>query len=109
MRKGMTTADREALADLARRLVSIDRPETALGLLDELLTPGERHDLALRWRLLRLLREGVPQRRIARDLRVSLCKITRGSSVLKAPESVCRALLDDSADTADPSPPQGDS
>ncbi len=107
MRKGMTTTDREALADLARCLASIDRPETALTLLEELLTTGERHDLALRWRLLRLLREGVPQRRIARDLRVSLCKITRGSSVLKAPESVCRALLDHPAVTA-PAPSQGD-
>ncbi len=101
MSDGTTNADREALDDLARRLIRIDRPETALALLEELLTPGERHDLALRWRLLRLLRDGVPQRRIARELRVSLCKITRGSSVLKAPNSVCRALLDATPDPAD--------
>lgn len=86
--------DKEALAELAERIATMTDARTVLKLLDELLTPAERSDLALRWRLMRLLAAGVPQRRIARDLGVSLCKITRGSGVLKAPRSVCRALLE---------------
>lgn len=63
-------------------------------LMDELLTDAERHDLALRWELLGLLHSGVPQREIASRLHVSLCKITRGAKILKAPDSTVRKLID---------------
>lgn len=49
----------------------------------ELLTPGEVHDLQLRWELVELLVEGVSQRQIASRLGISLCKITRGAKILK--------------------------
>lgn len=62
--------------------------------LNEILTPAERRDLALRWRLMKLLHAGVPQRKVAARLGVSLCKITRGSRVLRRPGSVSRRLLD---------------
>ena len=63
-------------------------------LLDEMLTPAEVRDLALRWRLVQRLHAGVPQRRIASELGISLCKITRGSRILKRPDGVVRRLLD---------------
>ncbi len=50
--------------------------------LRDLLTPVEYRDTALRWRIVRLLHEGVPQRDIAESLGVSLSKITRGSREL---------------------------
>ena len=60
---------------------------------DEIFTPSEIRTLALRWRLLQRLRAGVPQRKIARELSISLCKITRGSRELKrGPEGFRRVV-----------------
>ncbi len=50
--------------------------------LRDLLTPAEYRDMALRWRIVKLLSQGVPQRGIAESLGVSLSKITRGSREL---------------------------
>jgi Trp operon repressor len=78
---------------LATALVSIkDRAEMEL-FLAELLTSGELCDVTLRWRLLELLAEGMPQRKIAEELQISLCKITRGSRILKNKGSIARQLL----------------
>jgi TrpR family trp operon transcriptional repressor len=63
-------------------------------LLREIMTTAELSDLALRWRLVQRLHAGLPQRRIAAELKVSLCKITRGSRILKKPGGVVRRLLD---------------
>ena len=52
-----------------------------------LLTPAEIADVASRWALVKDLREGKTQREIAKDLGVSLCKITRGSRELKKESS----------------------
>ena len=41
-----------------------------------------------------LLQAGVPQRRIAEELGISLCKITRGSRILKRPQGVIRGILE---------------
>ena len=58
-----------------------------------LLTPAELADIASRWALVKALRDGSPQREIAKNLGVSLCKITRGSRELKKPDSAfLRAL-----------------
>lgn len=50
--------------------------ETALKFLREIFTRPELEDLALRWRLLKMLHIGIPQRKIASELGISLCKIT---------------------------------
>jgi len=52
-----------------------------------LLTPAEIADIAARWALVKALRQKIPQREIAKDLGVSLCKITRGSKELKKTDS----------------------
>lgn len=50
--------------------------------LRDLLSPAEYRDTALRWRIVKLLSQGIPQRDIAESLGVSLSKITRGSREL---------------------------
>lgn len=66
-------------------------------LFDEMFTQREKYDLALRWRLLKELHNGIPQREIATKLGISLCKITRGSKILKNPTSQVRKILDEHA------------
>ena len=56
--------------------------------LNEILTESEIETLSKRWRILNLLKEGKSQRDIAKDLNVSLCKITRGSKLLKNKNSI---------------------
>lgn len=40
-----------------------------------------------------MLAEGIPQRQIAEELGVSLCKITRGARILKQTDSVTKKHL----------------
>jgi TrpR family transcriptional regulator, trp operon repressor len=61
--------------------------------IGEVLTPAERRNLGLRWQLMRMLAAGVPQRAIATRLGISLCKITRGSAILRQRNSVSRRIL----------------
>jgi len=58
-----------------------------------LLTPSEADEMAKRWALVKELADGTPQRRIAEDLGLSLCKITRGSRELKKEGASFRVLL----------------
>ncbi len=62
--------------------------------LYSLLTPSEADEMAKRWALVKRLAEGQAQRRIAEELGLSLCKITRGSRELKKDGSAFRILLD---------------
>lgn len=60
---------------------------------EELLTPAELQDVSLRWKLMNDLYDGMTQRDIARKYRISLCKITRGSKILKADGSISLKLI----------------
>jgi TrpR family transcriptional regulator, trp operon repressor len=74
-------------------LSNIDDKEQMRMFLDEVLTKKEVKDLRLRWRLLRMIEQKIPQREIASRLGISLCKITRGSRLLKDKETVTYQLL----------------
>ena len=47
--------------------------------LFDILSPAEYKDLAVRWQIALLLQKGVSQRDIARNLKVSISTVTRGS------------------------------
>ncbi len=59
----------------------------------EILTQSEIQNLALRWELMKKLKQGIPQRKIASDLKISLCKITRGSKIVKNRSSIANQYL----------------
>lgn len=61
--------------------------------LYSLFTKSEADEIAKRWALVKDLASGIPQRQIAQNLGLSLCKITRGSRELKKPESAFRRML----------------
>ena len=81
------------LSDLAAALASTGDSGLIEDFLRCLLTPAEIADIAARWALVKDLDAGLPQREIARNLGISLCKITRGSRELKKPNSAWRRLL----------------
>ena len=80
---------------LMKAIAEINDPEKVANLLDEILTPNEMKDLLLRWKLMEMLKSGISQRKIASQLGVSLCKITRGSKILKDKNSVMNEILGD--------------
>jgi TrpR family trp operon transcriptional repressor len=59
----------------------------------ELFTPAELSDISLRWKLLKDLHQGMTQRSIAKKYGISLCKITRGSKILKKEDSIVLKIL----------------
>jgi len=81
------------LDELASALAGTDDPGLIREFLYCLLTPAEIADIATRWALVKELKRGTPQREIAKDLGISLCKITRGSRELKKPGSAFQRML----------------
>jgi TrpR family trp operon transcriptional repressor len=59
----------------------------------EILSEKELEDIQLRWELMKKLKEGESQRNIAKELHVSLCKITRGAKILKQPNGIINQIL----------------
>ena len=85
--------DETSMREVAEAFASLKTADDVRRFLGELCTPSECRDIALRWHLMKRLLDGVPQRAIAKDLGLSLCKITRGSRVLKHPDAVVTGLL----------------
>jgi TrpR family trp operon transcriptional repressor len=81
-------------AELSRVLAKTADQGLIEAFLRRLLTPAEIADIAGRWALVKALEQKIPQREIAKDLGVSLCKITRGSRELKQPDSAFQRILD---------------
>lgn len=79
--------------DFAAALVNVGDAVRMRKLLREMLTPDELRNVQLRWRLMQMLHEGQSQRAIARRLGISLCKITRGSRILKDGSSVAAVII----------------
>ena len=80
--------------DFLRAVLELGDEQEAARLFNDLFTPAELADLTLRWKLLKDLHRGMTQRKIAEKYGISLCKITRGSKVLKKDGSVALKLLD---------------
>jgi TrpR family trp operon transcriptional repressor len=79
--------------EVAQVLARIEDPRLILDFLKCILTPYELQEVSGRWELVKLLDQGVSQRRIAEQLGMSLCKITRGSRELKKNGSAFKRVL----------------
>ena len=51
-------------------------------LLCDLLTPAEQTEITKRWQVVKRLAQGEPQRLIAKDLKIGIATVTRGSRAL---------------------------
>jgi TrpR family transcriptional regulator, trp operon repressor len=85
----------EDLRELIGIMSKIDSQDEMEKFFNEIFTTKEKYDLALRWRLMKDLFHAIPQREIAHNLGISLCKITRGSKILKQEGSMCKRLIAD--------------
>ncbi len=79
---------------LLNALCSIDDPVEMRRVLSDLLTRSEIAALQKRWAILCLLREGMPQREIARRIGGSLCNVTRGARLLRDKACASATLMD---------------
>lgn len=85
---------KKALREVANILAKVDDPELIYGFLECLLTPYEISEISSRWNLVKLIDQGISQRKIASELGLSLCKITRGSKELKKKNSPFKKFID---------------
>ena len=84
----------ECYDELCGILSRVDDKELMKDIFECLCSPAERKDFAERWLLVKEIDKGVPQRKIAKDNCMSLCKITRGSKELKKEGSAFRKMLE---------------
>ncbi len=83
----------KATSELIEIFVDISEKDKMEQLFQEIFTEKELSDIALRWQLLKELHEGQTQRKIASNHKISLCKITRGSKLLKNSNSIIKKIL----------------
>ncbi len=79
--------------DLIKIICKIENASDMHLLFQELFTEAELVTLNLRWKLMKDLYSGMSQRKIAEKYGISLCKITRGSKVLKKENSSVLKIL----------------
>jgi TrpR family transcriptional regulator, trp operon repressor len=63
-------------------------------LIRQVITDKEFVDISKRWDIAKMLQKGTTQRKIASEMGVSLCKITRISRELKRPHSAIRKAVE---------------
>ncbi|MBI9104171.1 MAG: transcriptional regulator [Spirochaetales bacterium] len=88
-----TTSWEPYLNELSEAFAKTDNPVLIREFLGSLLTPNELQEVSTRWALVKLIDDGMSQRNIARELGLSLCKITRGSKELKKENSPFQEMI----------------
>ncbi len=88
-----TSEEQKAFDDIISVFCSTADEEEMRALFDDLFTASEVKDLITRWLLMDDLYKGKPQREIAEARKLSLCKITRGSKMLKKEDGFMHRLL----------------
>lgn len=81
------------ISDISNVICNLKSKNDICDFLLEILTEAELETLSKRWRIMTMLVEGKTQREIAQELKVSLCKVTRGAKILKNNKSVVTKYL----------------
>ncbi|MDO3386644.1 YerC/YecD family TrpR-related protein [Gilvimarinus sp. SDUM040013] len=78
------STEEQHLQELVQYLLQFDSPESMRRVLEGLLTPAELHAISQRLQITRMLKAGVSQREVAKQLGVGIATVTRGSRALQA-------------------------
>ncbi|OFZ53723.1 MAG: repressor [Bdellovibrionales bacterium RIFOXYB2_FULL_36_6] len=81
-------------SELLNIILKIDDFDDLNRFFEDIFTPAELDDISLRWKPLKDLHAGLSQRKIADKYGISLCKITRGSKILKKKDSMALSVLE---------------
>ena len=98
IREAITEEEKSAWHELIALISSISDEDELLSFFDDMLTDKEIADIADRYLLMEDLIRGKSQRDIAQDRKMSLCKITRGSKMLKKKDGYMRKYLNSKYD-----------
>lgn len=69
--------------ELNRLATSIQNVKEAEELFNELFTPAEYDEFAIRWQIVKMLIKGKPQRDVSKTLSISITTVSRGARELK--------------------------
>ncbi|HOJ37683.1 MAG TPA: Trp family transcriptional regulator [Ignavibacteriales bacterium] len=83
----------QELNELLEAILLIKSKKELEDFFKEILTEAEIKDITKRWCLMRDILLGESQRNISKKYGISLCKITRGSKILKKENSISKKLL----------------
>jgi len=79
--------------NLAEIIVDISDVKLAEDFLGNMFTLSELEDLKSRLEVLKMVKDGMPHRKIAKDLKVSIATVSRGSKEVKYSDSEFIKLL----------------
>lgn len=82
----------EYIEELCGLFLKVKNQEQVLALLKDLLTPDEIKTIVERVQIFKMLKKGIPQRKISQDLGISISKVTRGSHAYKISKSIVTQL-----------------
>lgn len=71
------------LEEFIRVLIELKNKEEAFNLLEGILTSKELIEIPTRLKIVKMLKEGIPQHRIAEDLGIGIATVTRGSKEIQ--------------------------
>ena len=71
------------MEELAEVFLKLKSKEEVIEFLKGLLTPKELQEIPKRLQIVKLLKKGLPQREIAKKLKVSIATVSRGSNEIK--------------------------
>ena len=87
------TMNRNNIKKIAQIFSNLSTNNEVENFLNEIFTQNELETLSKRWRIMELLFQGKTQREIVQELNVSLCKVTRGSKILKDENAITTKIL----------------
>ena len=83
----------DSIKEISKAINNLRSDSKVYNFLLEILTESEVETLSKRWRIVNMLMQGKSQREISKELKVSLCKVTRGAKILKNKNSVTKEIL----------------